>query len=135
MWQKDDLSLRNKVRYESHALLEVRTSRWNPFAVESAVLIDLSWEGFKLEFVAPLKDIAPNSSLSLSIPLAPFGVMHPSVLKLKAETRWFDSRTFRCGGVLCYKNDEEKMIVGKIIEFVSQKKMAESLSHEPREAR
>jgi hypothetical protein len=120
----DSLGLRSKTRYESHALLEVRTSRWNPFAIESAILIDISWEGFKIEFVGSVKPIKPESWLRLSIPLSPFGIMHPQVLKLDAHTKWFDDRNSRCGGVFFHASDDDKVLIAKIIEVVEHKRKA-----------
>ncbi len=122
MSQLDPLGLRSKTRYESHALLEVRTSKWNPFAIESAILIDLSWGGFKIEFVGSLKPIRPESWLRLSIPLAPFGIALPQMLKVEAQTKWFDERSSRCGGVFLHSTEDERLVIGKIIEFVENRR-------------
>lgn len=131
MTQQDSAGLRRNPRYESHALVEIRTSRWNPFVVESAVLIDISWDGFKVEFVGPVKELKPKNWIRMSVPLAPFGVTHPNMLKLECELRWFDARNFRCGGVFMQTSNENKILLEKIITFVAQKKhkLAASSAH------
>ncbi len=122
MSHEDSAGLRKNPRYESHALVEVRTSRWNPFAIESAVLIDLSWDGFKIEFVNPMKSIPPKTRLRFSIPLAPFEISHPRILKLNADVRWFDPRNFRCGGVFHHGDSDETFLLSKVIDYVARKK-------------
>lgn len=66
--QGDDGSsvVKRAKRIESHALVDVKMSSWNPLSVASAVLLDLSWQGFKIEFVNPVK-VKAGARLSMSI--------------------------------------------------------------------
>ena len=59
-------------RVMSHALVELRSNNWWPFGVKSAVLLDLSASGFKIELTGPA-DIKLETIHLLTIPLRPFG--------------------------------------------------------------
>ena len=110
--------LQRPLRFESHALVDIKTSAWNPFAVVSAVMLDLSVKGFKIEFVSPLK-LLPGDFFTMGIPLAPFHILSPKRLKLKIQIKWFDARTLRCGGVFVEPSSHEifflEQIVSKIV--------------------
>ena len=43
---------RREPRYETAIVAEVFTNRWNPLISKRVVVLDLSWKGFKLEFIA-----------------------------------------------------------------------------------
>lgn len=113
--------LRKTPRFESHALVEVRTSRWNPFSTKSAILIDISVEGFKVEFVSALKKIAFGSKVRITVPLAPFGIYSSQTLVLTAVVRWFDERNFRCGGVFDKFSPEIETQLEQIVAFVASR--------------
>jgi PilZ domain len=101
-------------RYPSHALIDVSTSKWNPFAESSAVLLDLSQGGFKIEFVNPV-ELKTGMKINLSIRLSPFGILTPETLRLKAEVKWFDREKLRCGGLFSSPSETEFYVLDKII--------------------
>lgn len=105
-------------RIESHALVDVKMSTWNPLSVSSAVLLDLSWQGFKIEFVNPVK-IKPGARLSMSVPLASFGILAPARLKLKIQVKWYDARMLRAGGIFEPESHEQDYLIQKIIDVLT----------------
>jgi|GEM_PF-4102448 len=112
-------SLQRFPRFQSHALIDVRTHWWNPFKVASAVLLDLSVQGFKVEFVNPVK-LRAGQRVFVSIPLSPFHILSPSRLKLSVELKWFDAQSLRAGGVFESLHDVERHIVEKVIHRISE---------------
>lgn len=105
-------------RFESHALVEVKTG-WLPTSVASAVLLDLSVQGFKIEFVNPVK-IKAGEKLTMSIPLAPFQILSPAKLKMKIDVKWFDPRQMRCGGIFINMKDEHRYLLERILMFITE---------------
>ena len=103
---------------ESHALVDIRMSAWNPLSVASAVLLDLSWQGFKLEFVNSVK-IKPGTNLIMNIPLASFGILAPAKLKLKIQVKWYDARMLRAGGIFEPESHEQDYLIQKIIDVLT----------------
>ncbi len=111
--------LRKTPRFESHALVEIRTSRWNPFSTKSAILIDISADGFKVEFVSPLSPLRFGGKVRMCIPLAPFGIYSAQAIDLVGVVRWFDERNFRCGGIFEKPDVETATHLEQIIAFVA----------------
>jgi hypothetical protein len=105
-------------RIESHALVDVKMSAWNPLSVASAVLLDLSWQGFKIEFVNPVK-LKPGSRLTMNVPLASFGILAPAKLKLKIQVKWYDARMLRAGGIFEPESHEQDYLIQKIIDVLT----------------
>jgi hypothetical protein len=105
-------------RIESHALVDVRMSTWNPLSTSSAILLDLSWQGFKIEFINPVK-LKPGSRLSMTVPLSSFGILAPAKLKLKIQVKWYDSRMLRAGGIFEPQNHEQDYLIQKIIDVLT----------------
>jgi hypothetical protein len=105
-------------RIESHALVDVKMSSWNPLATSSAILLDLSWQGFKIEFINPVK-LKPGSRLSMSVPLSSFGILAPAKLKLKIQVKWYDSRMLRAGGIFEPESHEQDYLIQKIIDVLT----------------
>lgn len=105
-------------RIESHALVDVKMSSWNPLSVASAVLLDLSWQGFKLEFVNSVK-IKPGTNLTMNIPLSSFGILAPAKLKLKIQVKWYDARMLRAGGIFEPESHEQDYLIQKIIDVLT----------------
>ena len=101
-------------RYPSHALIDVSTSKWNPFSECSAVLLDLSQGGFKIEFVNPVV-LKTGMKINLTIRLSPFGILTPEHLKLKAEVKWFDPDKLRCGGLFVGPSEADFYVLDKVI--------------------
>jgi hypothetical protein len=105
-------------RIESHALVDVRLSQWNPLATSSAILLDLSWQGFKIEFINPVK-LKPGTRVSMTVPLSSFGILAPAKLKLKIQVKWYDSRMLRAGGIFEPENHEQDYLIQKIIDVLT----------------
>ena len=101
-------------RFRSHALVELRLSNWNPFSTVSAVLLDLSWQGFKIEFVDSVK-LRPGAELDMVIPLAPFHIQSPSSIKMHVEVKWIDARNCRAGGIFTAQTEQHRHIIDKIL--------------------
>jgi hypothetical protein len=120
MSPRHEESSRRHPRYDSHALVEIRTSKWNVLGIKSAVLIDISWEGFKFEYVSPCKNLSTGTELFMDIPLAPFGITRPKKLRIALVVKWFDPRMSRAGGIFkaLRKSDQEHL--DKIIRFVAE---------------
>lgn len=85
------------MRTPSFNILDVRTNFWNPFSKHSAVLLDLTEQGFKIEFIEAVI-IEPQAHVSLHIPLSPFRIPERTTLKLKAVVKWFERASMRAGG-------------------------------------
>lgn len=102
-------------RYPSHALVEMRKFRFLPFCIHSAVLLDISAGGFKVEFTGEVRT-RPGEQFWLAVPLAPLGIFAPSRLICRGECRWFDEKRFRVGGVFMQLTKIERHIIDQIIE-------------------
>lgn len=110
-------------RFRSHALVDVRTSRWNPFAQASAVLLDMSEQGFKVEFVSPVR-LKPGARLQLTVPLSPFTILSPAKMRFEVELKWFDAGTLRAGGVFLSLDEAQRHVVEKIITRLAEMQRA-----------
>jgi len=107
-------------RFTSHALAEVRKFKFLPVFCYSAVLLDISLGGFKLEFTGDVQ-ATPGSQYWLSIPLSPLGIYAPSRLMCRAEVRWFDSKRHRIGGVFMEISKKEQLIIEQIIDSLRKR--------------
>lgn len=111
----DDNAFKNRpARITSHALVEVRKFKHLPFFAQSAVLLDISLAGFKLEFTGETT-VKPGTQYWLSIPLRPLGIYSPERLICQGECRWFDSQRFRIGGVFMALSKTERLIVEQVL--------------------
>ena len=116
----DPRSLESKVakprakRYVSHALVEVRRFKWLPFFCHSAVLLDISTIGFKLEFTGET-DVAPGAQYWLNVPLSPLGILAPTRFICRCECRWFDPQRFRIGGTFLNMTNTDSMLIEQIV--------------------
>lgn len=111
-------------RLISHALVEIRRYSWWPFGVKSAVLLDLSNEGFKIELTGKAT-CAIGDSFWMQIPLTPFGITNPSDISLKISVKWFDPKKMRIGGVFENPDNVSKIYLEKIIEKVKDQALNE----------
>lgn len=102
-------------RVISHALVELRRNRWWPFGVRSAVLLDVSEGGFKIEFTGNTKCVT-GEKLLMEIPLGPFGILAPRSLLMNVQIMWFDDARMRCGGIFVNTNPTTVLFIQKIIE-------------------
>jgi hypothetical protein len=109
------LASQRENRYTSHALVELRRFRRLPIGVHSAVLLDISLGGFKVELTGETA-INPGQQFWLSVPLMPLGIYAPARLVCKGEARWFDAKRFRVGGVFLTLTDTERSIIDQVIE-------------------
>jgi hypothetical protein len=101
-------------RYISHALVEVRRFRILPFFCYSAVLLDISVGGFKLEFTGEI-EVAPGNQYWLNIPLSPLGIYAPKRLMCRCECRWFDSSRFRMGGTFVDLSKTDHLLIEQVV--------------------
>jgi len=120
MNSNSDKRVQRPERYISHALVEVRRFRFLPFFCSSAVLLDLSMAGFKLEFTG--NDVVhPGQRYWLSIPLGPLGILGPTKLVNRIEVRWYDAKRRRMGGVLMDGDKTSSQIIQQIIETLRER--------------
>ena len=109
-------------RYQSHALVELRKYRIFSWLYKSAVLLDLSTGGFKLEFTVPAA-VRPGEKRWLTIPLRPLGVMGPPAVTLLTQIKWFDGGRGRAGGVFGRLTPVEQMLLAQVVENLHQRGM------------
>lgn len=107
-------------RYGSHALVELRRFKHLPFGVQSAVLLDVSLGGFKVEYQGEAK-AKPGQQFWLNIPLNPLGIYSPARLMCRGECRWFDGHKFRVGGVFTELTKTERHILDQVIEMLRKR--------------
>ncbi len=107
-------------RYASHALVELRKFKHLPFRVHSAVLLDISLGGFKAEFTGEVK-ARSGEEFWLSVPLVPLGIFAPTRLFCRGETRWFDEKRFRIGGVFLQLTKTDRHVLEQVIETLRQR--------------
>lgn len=103
-------------RVVSHALVEVKRHLWWPFGVRSAVLLDVSQTGFKIEFTGNTS-CTTGEKLLMEIPLAPFGVMAPKAIVMEIQVLWFDEQKMRCGGIFLNTTPTTVLFLQKIMEI------------------
>ena len=107
-------------RFTSHALVEVRKFRFWPFNIHSAILLDLSVGGFKLEFTGEY-NVKPGESYWIQIPLMPLGILAPKRLLCKGQCRWFDGEKQRMGGTFISLTQQEKHVIQQVIDTLRRK--------------
>ena len=106
-------------RVISHALVEVRQSLWWPFGVHTAVLLDISPSGFKIEFTGKAR-CQSEDKLWMKIPLSPFGISAPEAITIKVLVKWFDEKRMRIGGVFESLDNTSKLYLDQIIDRVKE---------------
>ncbi len=107
-------------RFASHALVEIRRFKHLPFLCKSAVLLDLSLGGFKLEFTGEHK-VHIGQQFWLVMPLAPLGIYSPKVFQSRVEVRWFDHNRFRIGGVFMKMSRYDQQLIEQIIHTLRER--------------
>lgn len=112
------------LRVTSHALVDVKRFKHLPIFAYSAVLLDISLGGYKLEFTGEV-EAKPGSVYWLSIPLRPLGIYSPERLSLKTEIRWFDNQRYRIGGVFMTLTKSERLIIEQILDALKGRGMIE----------
>jgi hypothetical protein len=109
-------------RYTSHALVEFRKFKVLPIGIHSAILLDISLGGFKIELTGD-KKVRTGENFWLHIPLAPLGIYAPARLMCRGECRWFDGERFRVGGVFTDLSKTDRMIIDQIVETMKQRRI------------
>ena len=107
-------------RFQSHALVELRRFRLFSWFPKSAVLLDLSMGGFKLEFSGPTT-VLSGERFWLTIPLRPLGVLGPPAVVLRVEVKWYDQGRGRVGGVFLNPSKVERMLLVQLVENLRQR--------------
>ncbi len=102
-------------RFFSHTIVTIKRYKHVPFFGHSGVLLDISTQGFKLEFVAKTTSNI-GECYWLSVPLHPLKIASPSNLVIKAQCKWFDPQRLRMGGVFLDLENSQKEIIETIIE-------------------
>lgn len=111
----DDPTVKERAqRYISHALVEVKRYKHLPLFCYSAVLLDISVGGFKLEFTGEI-EVAPGNQYWLNIPLSPLGIYAPKRLLCKCECRWFDKSRFRMGGTFAELTKTDHLLIEQVV--------------------
>lgn len=110
-------------RFISHALVEVKKYKNLPFGTYSAVLLDISLTGFKIEFTGEV-DVKPGTVYWLHIPLAPLGINAPTKLDVKCEVKWFDEKRYRIGGIFIGLKKTDAAIIQQIYETLKYRGVA-----------
>lgn len=105
-------------RLVSHALVDVKLNRLNPFSAYSAILLDLSSSGCKIEFTGQLR-LKTETILWLKIPLAPFKIPQPTSLRVKCLVKWFDTDRMRAGGVFEKLQAEQVQIMESMLNYLA----------------
>jgi len=101
-------------RYISHALVEVKRYKHLPLFCYSAVLLDISVGGFKLEFTGEI-EVAPGNQYWLKVPLSPLGIYAPKKLLCKCECRWFDRSRYRMGGTFAELTKTDHLLIEQVV--------------------
>lgn len=106
-------------RFFSHAVIEVRRSRWLPFFFHSGILLDLSEGGFKVEIMGSFK-FRPQDQLWLRLPLAGFGIRDLQKIDLHSEVKWVDETNSRIGGIFTALDEDQKSVINRILESLAK---------------
>ncbi len=107
-------SQQRDARFISHALVEIKKNKLWPFGTMSAVLLDISVNGCKVELTQDVR-LKVGEQYWISIPLIPLKIFAPDYLILKMECRWFDEEKYRFGCVFMQLELEHKDIIIRII--------------------
>lgn len=104
-------------RFLSHTLVELRQWKRVPFFCHSAVVLDISSGGFKLEFTGETLSV-PGKRYWLHVPLAPLGIPSPKSFSCLCECRWFDPKRFRMGGSFLNLTPEDHKLIELIMNSI-----------------
>lgn len=114
----DDPVIQNRAkRFLSHTLVELRQFKMLPIFCYSAVVLDISSGGFKLEFTGETVSV-PGKRYWLHIPLAPLGISSPRTFSCLCECRWFDPKRFRMGGSFVNPSEHDVQLIEQIMNSI-----------------
>ena len=108
-------------RFLSHAVVDVCKYRYLPVFVQSAMLLDISVGGFKLEFFSE-NMVSSGNQFWLKIPLSPLGVYAPKTLISRCECRWYDAQRMRMGGAFFETTKTQQIILEQVVEGLKDRK-------------
>lgn len=107
-------------RIRSHTFVELRKFKHLPIFCHSAVLLDVSLGGFKVEFTGEVK-LEPGQKYWVMIPMSPLGINNPSKIYCLGECRWFDDTRFRMGGIFLNLGREEMAAIELIVSALKKR--------------
>lgn len=117
---------RSYPRYETQLVADLFLNKWNPFSKKKVVILDLSWQGFKIEFLNEKNlSVKNGSNLTLLIPIKQFNISNLKDLKLEIIVKWCDKESRRIGGVFIHPSGEKSIILGNIIQKLAILKQSE----------
>ncbi|KAB8033769.1 PilZ domain-containing protein [Fluviispira multicolorata] len=120
----EDTPKRKEPRYGTAIVVDVQMTKWNPLKKVKAILLDLSWHGFKIEFVKKVQ-LKNGNPLHLKIPIEQFQIDSAKFLNLKVIVKWFDEELQRTGGVYIHPKGENGMTLEKLIQKLAKLKQTE----------
>ena len=109
--------IKRERRYFSHASCEVRTSRINPFSRTSAILLDISEHGFKIELKGN-KSLKAAQAFWLKIKLSTFEIRSPSFFESYVTVVWFNEEQGVGGGVFSELTKDQEDIIEQILDYL-----------------
>lgn len=107
------------LRHSAFSVIEVRKFKRLPFFCYSAVLLDISSTGCKIEFAGEHR-IKVDEERWLYLPLAPLGFVQPNALCIKASCRWFIGDRYRSGWVFEEPSESMAALVERVIVAVDE---------------
>ena len=108
---------RKEPRYETALVADVFMNKWNPLNKKKAIILDLSWHGYKVEFIKNQKFSVKNGShLIIRIPINQFNISAAGFLKLELIVKWWDKEHSRAGGIFTHPIGERAIILGNLIQ-------------------
>ena len=117
---------RSEPRYETALIAEIFMNKWNPMMKKRAVVLDLSWHGFKVEFIEEQKlKVKNGSALTIRIPITQFNISTLKFLKLEIVVKWCDKELRRAGGIFIHPKGEKAIILGNLIQKLAILKQTE----------
>lgn len=117
---------RREPRYETAIVAQIFPNKWNPLISKKAVLLDLSWKGFKVELITQdAISYKPERRLSLKIPIDQFNISNIKFLKIDLVVKWCDKELKRIGGIIIHPKGENAIILGNLIQKLALLKQTE----------
>ncbi len=117
---------RSEPRYETALVAEIYMHKWNPILKKKAVILDLSWHGFKIEFINEQKlSVKNGSDLKIRIPINQFNISTLKFLTLEIVVKWCDKELRRAGGIFIHPKGEKAIILGNLIQKLAILKQTE----------
>ncbi|APJ03560.1 hypothetical protein [Silvanigrella aquatica] len=117
---------RKEPRYETAIVADVFIKKWNPIAKKKVVVLDLSWHGFKIEFMNEKTwDVKSGATFTIRIPITQFNISTLKYLKLEIIVKWCDKELKRAGGIFVHPKGEKAIVLGNLIQKLAILKQTE----------